>query len=175
MYKQSIIFFGIVLPVLGLLAVVGGIFFLRSEMNESFALKTANYRIYSQSRTAAMQTEVQIKERREHLVRWKKDLSTETSSALRVHLKEISDKLPSKEFQETGFDPINSRSGFAAATQQKSSQFRLGFRGTYRSAQRAMLELETRMPQLQLQELKVSPSDQSTLLNFQVTYTAWEN
>jgi hypothetical protein len=32
------------------------------------------------------------------------------------------------------------------------------------------------MPQLQLQELRIDPSNtQSTLLNYQVTYTAWEN
>jgi hypothetical protein len=37
------------------------------------------------------------------------------------------------------------------------------------------MELETRMPQLQLQEIKIDPSPQSSLLNFQVTYTAWEN
>ena len=42
--------------------------------------------------------------------------------------------------------------------------------------QRAFLELETRMPRLQLQDLKIDPSaSQSSLLNFQVTYTAWEN
>ena len=41
--------------------------------------------------------------------------------------------------------------------------------------QKAFIELETRMPQLQLQDLKIDPSSSSTsTLNFQVTYTAWE-
>ncbi|MBX3739622.1 MAG: hypothetical protein KF712_01420 [Akkermansiaceae bacterium] len=175
MYKQSIILFGIVLPILGLIALIGGCFFIKSEMEDSFATKMSQYRTDSQGRTAAMETETRIRTRREHLARWKKELAMETTSTVRTHLKAISDKLPSREFQETGFDPINSRSGFAAVSQQKSSQFRMGFRGTFRSAQKAMLELETRMPQLTLQELKATPSDQSILLNFQVTYTAWEN
>lgn len=175
MYKQSIIFFGIVLPVLGLLALVGGCLYIKSEMTDSFAVKMSQYRTYSQGRNAAMETEGKIRTQREHLARWKEGLSVETTSTVRTHLKAISDKLPSKEFQETGFDPINSRSGFAAVTQQKASQFRMGFRGTFRTAQKALLELETRMPQLTLQELKANPSDQSILLNFQVTYTAWEN
>ena len=52
----------------------------------------------------------------------------------------------------------------------------MAFRGTFRTMQRAFLELETRMPQLQLQELRIDPSSsQSSLLNFQVIYTAWEN
>jgi uncharacterized membrane protein len=175
MYKQSIIIFGIVLPVLGLLAVVGACFYIKSEMSDSFAVKLSQYRSYSQGRQAAMETESRIRPQREHLARWKEELAVETISTVRTHLKAISDKLPSREFQETGFDPLNSRSSFASASQQKSSQFRMGFRGTFRSAQKAMLELEARMPQLTLQELKINPSDQSTLLNFQVTYTAWEH
>ncbi|WAC21568.1 hypothetical protein OVA24_09245 [Luteolibacter sp. SL250] len=175
MYKQSIIFFGIVLPVLGLLALVGACFYIKSEMSDSFAVKMSQFRAYSQGRQAAMQTESKIKSQREHLERWKKELAVETTSTVRTHLKTITDQISSKEFQETGFDPLTTRSGFAAVTQQKSSQFRMGFRGTFRSAQRAMLELEARMPQLTLQELKATPSDQSTLLNFQVSYTAWEH
>ena len=61
------------------------------------------------------------------------------------------------------------------ATAQKSAQVRLAFRGTYRSVQRAFLELETLMPQLQLQELKIDTSQSSTsTMNFAVTYTSWE-
>ena len=45
--------------------------------------------------------------------------------------------------------------------------------------QRAFLELESRLPQLQLQELRIEPNpnsqNPSPLLNFQVNYTAWEN
>jgi hypothetical protein len=52
----------------------------------------------------------------------------------------------------------------------------MAFRGTYRTLQRAFLALETRMPQLQLQELRLEPNaTQSSLINLQVTYTAWEN
>jgi hypothetical protein len=175
MYKQSIIIFGIVLPLIGLTALVSACFFIKSKMEASFETKVGEHKTSLQGRTAAMELESRIKPQREHLERWKVELAKETSSTLRTHLKSISDQLPSREFQETGFDPISSGSSFAAASQQKSSQFRMGFRGTFRSAQKAMLELETRMPQLTLQELKVAPSDQSTLLNFQVTYTAWEN
>jgi hypothetical protein len=121
-----------------------------------------------------MEAEKKIGAQRNHVTRWKKDLAQETASSLRANLKAIGEKVPSKEFQETSFDPINSRSGFGAATTQKSSQVRLGFRGTYRAVERVFLELETRMPQLQCQELKIETSNQSSLLNFQVTYTAWE-
>jgi len=175
MYKQSIILFGIVLPLVGLVAVLGGLYFLKMEMTDSFAIKTREYKIYSESQRGAMEVEGRIARQRPHLARWKEELSAETTSAVRTQLKAISEKLPSKEFQETGFDPLSGGGGLGSATTQKSSQLRLGFRGTYRTVQRALMELETRMPQLQLQEIKIDPSPQSSLLNFQVTYTAWEN
>jgi len=175
MYKQSIILFGIVLPLVGFAAVIGGLYFLKMEMTASYATKTEQYKVYSKSRTAAMEVEGKIARQRPHLARWKSELSAETTSAVRTHLKAISENLPSKEFQETAFDPLAGNTGLGSVTTQKSSQLRLGFRGTYRTVQRALMELETRMPQLQLQEIKMDPSPQSSLLNFQVTYTAWEN
>ena len=71
---------------------------------------------------------------------------------------------------------MNAPGGFASVSAQKSSQIRLGFRGTYRGLQRAFLELETRMPQLQLQEIKIDAnSTQASMNNVDITYTAWEN
>jgi len=175
MYKQSLILFGIVLPIIALAAVIGGLYFLKLQMTDSFATKTEQYKIYTQSQRGVMEIEGKIARQRPHLARWKEELSAETTSAVRTQLKAISEKLPSKEFQETAFDPLSGNSGLGSATTQKSSQLRLGFRGTYRTVQQALMELETRMPQLQLQEIKIDPSPQSSLLNFQVTYTAWEN
>lgn len=175
MYKQPIILFGIVLPLLGLGLLIVGLHFIKSQMTESIAVKTTQYKVFAQSRNAAMETEGKVGKRRPHLARWKEQLSGETISAVRTHLKTIGGTLPSKEFQETDSSRTDTRSGFGAVTAQKSSMIRLGFRGTYRSVQQALLELEARMPQLQLVDLKITPSTQSSLLNFQVTYTAWEN
>jgi len=175
MYKQSIIVFGIVLPIVAIAAVIGGFHVVKSKMTASHAIKSEQYRIYSQSRNAAMEIEAKIGRQRPHLTRWKADLAAETTSTVRTHLKAIGEKLPSKEFQETAFDPINTKGGFGSSSLQKSSQLRLAFRGTYRSVQRALTDLESRMPQLQLQDLKIDPGNQSSLLNFQVTFTAWEN
>lgn len=175
MYKQSIIFFGIIIPLIAIGALVGGVFFLKNSMTESFQVKSDQYQVFTKSRNSAMQIEGKISKQRTHLERWKKELALETTSSMRNHLKSISEKLPPKEFQETSFDPVAGKGGFGGSSTQKSSQIRLGFRGTFRTVQRVLAELEARMPQLQLQELKIDPSETSSLLNFQVSYTAWEN
>lgn len=176
LYRQPIILFGIVLPVLCAAAVVGVGYVVKSRMVASFENKQSTYKTYEQGRLAGLEVEAQVTRQRQHLDRWNEQLSQETASAVATNLREISENLPSKEIQQTAFERPSSSGGFGAAAAQRSSQIRIAFRGTYRTLQRAFLELETRMPQLQLQEFKMDPiSTHSSLVNFQVTYTAWEN
>ena len=176
-YRQSIALFGIVLPLIFAIAVVAGAFYLKTNMAASFANKQRSYVAHEKSRLGALEVETQIRNKRVYIDQWKAQLSEETKSSLSSNLRKIQEKLPGKEFQTTITETLNGKAGFANATAQKSSQIHLGFRGTFRTVQRAFLELETRMPQLQLYELKMDPSStsQASLLNFDVTYTAWEN
>ena len=117
-----------------------------------------------------------VARQRQHLERWETQLAEETASAVGTNLREIYAQLPSKEIQQTAFERPGASGGFGTASAQNSSQIRIALRGTFRTLQRAFLELETRMPQLQLEELRIDPNaTQSSLLNLQVTYTAWEN
>jgi hypothetical protein len=175
-YRQTIILFGIVTPVLIASAVVGIGSFAKSKMTASFSSKESNFKTYEQGRTAALEIESRVTRERRHLDRWETQLSEETASAVATNLREISENLPPKEIQQTSFERPSSNGGFSSASAQGSSQIRIAFRGTFRTLQRAFLALETRMPQLQLQEFRMDPNaTQSSLLNFQVTYTAWEN
>lgn len=176
LYRQNIILFGIALPVLVAAAIIGVGFLLKSKMTESFETKRNDYKAYEQGRLAGLEMEAQVARQREHLERWNEQLAKETASTVGSNLREIYSHLPSKEIQQTAFDPDAGSGGFGSASAQNASQIRIALRGTFRTLQRAFLELETRMPQLQLQELRIDPSNsQSALLNFQVTYTAWEN
>lgn len=175
-YRQSIIIFGIVIPVLLAALLVGGGFMAKSKVVKSFADKESNYRIFTQGNADALGIEKQIISQRPHLDRWNAQLSGETASSVATNLREISDKLPAKEIQQTSFERPTGGGSFGSASAQNSSQIRIAFRGTFRTLQDAFLQLETRMPQLQLQELRMDPNPtQPSLLNLQVTYTAWEN
>lgn len=176
LYRQSIILFGIVVPILIAAAVAGVGFMLKSKMTASYSNKERNYKTYEQGRMAALEIESGVVRGRPHLDRWNKMLSQETASSAANALREISDKLPAKEIQQTAFERPSGKGAFGAASAQNSSQLRIAFRGTFRTLQRAFLELETRMPQLQLQDLRIDPSNtNASQINLQVTYTAWEN
>lgn len=176
LYRQPIILFGIILPAIAAAVLIGIFSMLKSNMVASSEIKQKSYKTYEAGRIAGLEIEAQVSRQRQHLDRWKTQLSAETASAVTTNLREISEQLPTKEIQQTAFERPSTSGGFGAVSAQTSSQIRIAFRGTFRTMQRAFLELETRMPQLQLQDLKIDPStNQSSLLNFQVTYTAWEN
>ncbi|MCX6880026.1 MAG: hypothetical protein NTW21_40425 [Verrucomicrobia bacterium] len=179
LYRQSIALFGIVLPLLACGLLIALCFTLKSKALASFHNKQTLFKAYETSRIQALKIENQIVLQRPHIKHWMALLAEESSSAVNTHLRAIAEILPGKEFQKTAFERTTNKGGFGTAIAQNSSQLRIVFRGTFRSMQRAFLELESRMPQLQLQELRIEPSqnqqNQAPVLNFQVTYTAWEN
>jgi hypothetical protein len=174
-YRQSILFFGLILPLLACGLLVGGAFYFKQSAATSFAGKEKQYKSFQQNRIIADKIEKEIASKRPYATAWKALLAEETKSEVNNQLRKIQDSLPAKEFQKTATDSLNMAGGFATVSAQKSSQIRLGFRGTYRAIQRAFLELETRMPQLQLQEFRMDPNtNQASTNNVDVTYTAWE-
>lgn len=176
LYRQTIILFGIALPVVVAAAVIGVGFAIKNQMTASFDNKQKNYKTYEQGRLSGLEIEAQVTRQRQHLERWNEQIAQETASSVATNLREIIEQLPSKEIQQTAFERPGSTGGFGTVVAQNSSQIRIAFRGTYRTLQRAFLELESRMPRLQLQDLKMDPiANQAALLNVQVTYTVWEN
>jgi len=179
LYRQSIALFGIVLPVLMTTVLVVLCYSLKSKALASFENKQTLYKACETSRLKALEIEKKIVRQRQHIDYWTALLAEESSSAVNTKLRTITESLPPKEFQQTAFERNPVKGGFGTATAQRSSQLRIVFRGTFRTIQRAFLELETRMPQLQLQELRIDPNatqqNQAPLLNVQVNYTAWEN
>lgn len=174
-YKQPIILFGFVVPLIICAAVVGGAFALKSKASATFEAKRTQFKTHQINSVSAKNLEKEISIKREHTERWMVQLEKESASELSGHLRQISEILPSKEFQLTASERSNAKTGFGSASAQKSAQFKLAFRGTFRSLQRAFLELETRMPNLQLDDLKIDPGTNSpNTLNASVSYTAWE-
>ena len=178
-YRQSIALFGIALPALVSAILIGIGFFAKSQIVSSYKNKQALFKTYQADFNKTQEVEVALVRQRAHVERWNTMLAEESSSAVNNHLRTIAGILPAKEFQKTAFERTAGNAGFAAGSAQQSSQLKIIFRGTYRTMQRAFLELETRMPQLQLQELRIDPNSNqqnpSPLLNIQVTYTAWES
>jgi hypothetical protein len=175
-YRKSILVFGVALPLFTSALLLSACYVIQSKVADSFQRKQQGYKMYQANKITQNQLQSQVSKQKTNLDRWNILLKQETASALSTQLQQISEHLSSKDFARTAFDPTGPKAGFANISAQKSSQIKIAFRGTFTALQKAFLELETRMPQLQLQDLKIDPSsNQSALLNVQVNYTAWEN
>jgi len=173
-YRQSIIVFGAVIPAVMALAVVALGYFMKNKMTDSFDIKKLNYQAHHQARSEAAKVEQKVVVLRPHLERWDAQLAKEIASEMGTSLTEIMSKLPDKEIQQTAFNPSSKPGEFGGA--QPSSQISIGLRGTFRTLQKAFLELESKMPQLQLEDISIEPVGTSSyLLNLQLTYTAWHD
>ena len=181
LYRQSIILFGIALPVLLAALFIAGAFFVHSKIKTSYETKVASLKIHETTRQTVSALEIQYAGVSNDLTQWTNQLKQEASIAVPATLQAITATLPKDEIQQNVLVDRNAtEAGFGAASAQNSSLISFTVRGTFRTVQRALLELETRMPQLQLQELKIAPptsaeAGQVGNLSFQATYTAWEN
>lgn len=176
MYKQPIILFGIVIPLLLVAGLIGISFVFRGKVMTSYDSKAKSYKDFETNKMIALDTEAQIVRQRDAFQQWSEILEQDSFSLLGTNLRMLEKKLPPKEFQQPLSERMNNKLGFGNASAQKSAAVKFNVKGTYRTVQKGLIELETRMPNLQLQDLRMAPSSASdaSLLNIQVTYTAWE-
>jgi Type II secretion system (T2SS), protein M subtype b len=175
-YRQSILVFGFFIPILiGVLLLMGAYYF-KENIFASYNKNVIAYGRYEKERKDCLTIEGKLLPERPAMERWGKLLSEKTATTVVSQLREIMVDVSKSDLQETSSIPSSTKAGFGTVSEHRSSQLQITFRGTYCAMQKVLLKLETRFPQLQLNDLKIDPNtNQSSLLNFQVSYTAWEN
>jgi hypothetical protein len=176
MYKKPIILFGIAVPTVIAILIVVTCFQAKIKVATSYETKVQEYKNYQISRMKALEIETQIAKQRKAYEQWLKVLEQDPVTLLNANMKILAGKLPSKEFQQPLTERMTNKIGFGTVSAQNSEALRFNFKGTFRTTQKALMELETRMPNLQLQELRIDPNTagSSSIINIQLTYTAWE-
>ena len=109
MYKQPIILFGIVVPLLICAVILGACAFVRGKVNTSFENKVAHYSGYETSRLGTLSMEAKISGQRADFERWNAQLNEETFSTVTSNLRTIAEGLPPKEFQQTAFERLTNQ------------------------------------------------------------------
>jgi hypothetical protein len=175
-YRQSILLFGLVIPLLVAVVLIAGSYVFKSNVETSFKKNVTGYNSSEKDREECLLIESKILPERPAIERCEKLLNQKAASSVLPQLREIMTAVGKSELQETNSTVTSGKAGFGAVAEQNSSQIQVKFRGTFQAMQRVLLKLETKFPQLQLNDLKIDPNtSQSSLLNFQVNYTAWEN
>lgn len=175
-YRQSILLYGLLLPlIVGVLLLVIGYYF-KANTESVCAKNIVAYNNSEKDRKDCLTIEGKVLPERPAMERWEKLLSEKIAPTMGPQLREIMAGFSKSELQETSSTPSLIKAGFGVVSEQNSSQMQINFRGTFSAMQDVLIKLETKFPQLHVNELKIDPvANQSSLLDFKISYTAWEN
>jgi len=173
-YKQPVVVFGVALPLLGLILIFAVSFNYRSKFEQTFRIRKDQYVTHQKVTKQREALEEKIDNQRPYLSSWMGLFDQAADSSVNAVLNDLETRFSGNEIQQTSFRRSPASGGIGGASKQTAVQLQLSFRGTYRGLQNAFLEMEARMPQLQMDNLKLRKESNRNLLNAEVTYTAWQ-
>lgn len=173
-YKQPIIAFGLAAPLVLLLVLFGLGFHYKGKLEQTYETRRNDYKNYQNNQKVREGLEQVVKRQQPVMNKWMALFDADTATTINGILGEVEKRFPGEEFQQTSYKRTNARSGIGGASSQASAQFEFKFRGTYRGLQNAFLEMETQMPQLQLDTLKIKQDSSRNVLTADLLYTAWK-
>jgi len=173
-YKKPVIAFGLVAPLLVIVVLLGIGLNYKAGLEKTYADRKSGYSDYQRTQMVREGLEETVRIQEPIMHKWMSLFETATASRVNEILGEVQKRFPGEEFQQTSFRRTNATSGIGGASAQPSVQLELKFRGTYRGLQNAFLDLETHMPQLQLDMLKIQQETNRNVLTADLTYTAWQ-
>lgn len=173
-YKDPIIVFGLVVPVFLVVATLGlGVHF-RGKLETTYEARKKHHQAFKTVEKERRMLERKVQSQAPHMHRWMSLFEQPAATSVNTFFRDFQKDYDATHFQQTAFRPTTVAGGIGGASQQPSIQLHFAFRGTYRALQTAFLELETKMPQLQLDSIKLSRAANQNVLNAAVVYTTWQ-
>lgn len=173
-YKKSILLLGVVLPaaLIILLFIVGLTKF--NGFNVECEKREADFKKVQMLEINSKQLKQAVESNAEQMKLWTKLMDTETRGTFITRLNEIQRQFKATDLKKTSHNWVNISEGIGRANNQPASQVEMSFLGTYSAMQLAMLDLETELPQLQLDSLIMTPvGEESNLIEFDTVFTLW--
>lgn len=111
--------------------------------------------------------------RKERMAVWEQCLHGEVMQQMSRVLQEIMEAYREDELKQIALGRPSRRSSLAGSTEHSHSRLEVVFEGGYGPMQEVLAQLESRMPNLVLEELSVEPNKNATSLSFRVVFTCW--
>lgn len=172
-YEKPILTLGLFLPlglILLLILILLGISF---KINKNFKVKKG---IYDKAQTELKQKKQleQVVAHNEPLVTiWEESINKETRGSFVEHWKNAEKKFRGAELIRHLPQWRNESVGIGQGSKQPASQVDVSFIGTFRAMQQAFMEVETNLPQMQLDSMTMKPNKNGKLIDFKASYTVW--
>lgn len=175
-FREPIIVFGLILPILGIAALIFGVLKYNGSINEKYKKKEIAYNAQKNTETQTRALKARVETFRDRKSYWESLLKKRSDvSSVTTLLREIGQEHDSREFRQTDFKFVNRETGIGSAGKQSSVSFELALDGTYRALQESLLTLESTMPHLSLNRMTISPRSERNALQIELSYSAWTN
>lgn len=180
-YTQPILLFGIILPGIVALVLLGVVLSGRGKMSMKKETKDELFENFKQASEAlaSVESELKVEGRMDQMEYWDAQLKKEFVQSLTQNLNEIGEQFTEDQLIRTELSRPTSRSPLAASTENPHSRFKISFEGGFGPMQVALAELEMRMPQIVLENLDIRPvqgtQSGGAKLRFDATYLAWHD
>ena len=172
-YKQSVTVFGIAIPLFLMVVIAGVALYMSSSTAKEYKRKKKSYDKAQIAMKQTMELQGKVQKRSKYLREWDHMLTTETRGTFLEHWKTAEKKFSGKELTKTSHNWVNFSEGLGKGIDQPASQVNMSFSATYRAMQLALMEMETKLPHMQLDSLTMTPSTNGESINFNTTFTVW--
>ena len=180
-HTESIFVIGVIAP--GVLLIVSrvGVCFARGKLDTAKQAKMEVWQEHEQSMAALRMAESEFSGKEGNLDAWKESIEQELIQSLTLTLREAMEGYTDQQLRQTELSRPSNTSQFAAATDNRYDRFKLSFEGGFGPMQRVLAILETKMPQLVLETMNISPVAQASgtestrKLKFAGTYLSWRD
>lgn len=180
-HTESVFFFGYVVPFLLAAALVGGILYGRARLQKTEAKRGKAWEEYITTAREGDSIEAQLGTpgRRAMMKYWDECLSKEFVQNLTQNLNDIQRRFTEDQLQQTELGRPAGRSGLAGNSENPYTRFKISFNGGFGPVQLALAELERRMPQIVLDDIKITTKSKAqngaAILNIEATYVSWQD
>ncbi len=172
-YKKSVALFGMGIPLL-LMAVIGGVALsMSSSVGADYKKKKKAYDMAQKTLRETMQLQGKVNENAGFLKAWDHLMATETRGSFLEHWKTAEKKFSGKELTKSSHNWINYSEGIGRGVSQPASQVNMSFTATFRAMQLSLMEMESKLPNMQLDSIKMTADNSGKAIKFNTTFTVW--
>ena len=174
-FKIGILLLGVLVPLLGIGLIFGVISSRKKKIEQEYTTRKASYTANQRQKEVVKGLEVRMSKYDGRQDEWDVLLKNSDIGTVTGLLKEISAEYSGTEtFRRREFNFVNTETGIGAASKQPSVSFTVSLAGTFTAIQQGLLSLESKMPNLSLNSMKIHPDPGSSLLEVELSYSAWK-
>ncbi len=172
-YKKSVAVFGMAIPML-LMAVIAGVgLYMSSVVTADYKVKKKAYDLAQKTLMETMELQGKVNENASYLAAWDHLMATETRGSFLEHWKTAEKKFSGKELTKSSHNWTNYSEGIGRGVSQPASQVNMSFTATFRAMQLSLMEMESKLPNMQLDSIKMTADNSGNAINFNTTFTVW--